>query len=70
MVAVEGGNLGECVTSQCWNPFVKVRVGPEASELTCMRSLRRLRAPSGLGLGLFLSRVVVALRQKLEMYMA
>jgi len=33
LIAVEGGNKGEYITSQCWTPLVKVRVGPEASEL-------------------------------------
>lgn len=36
MITVEGGKKGKYITLQCWNPLVKVRVGPEASELACL----------------------------------
>lgn len=45
MIAVEGGNKGECITSQCWNPLVKVRVRPEASELALYEEPEKNESP-------------------------
>lgn len=50
MIAVDGGNKGQCMTSQCWNPLVKVRVGSEASELALYEEPEK--KPLGLGMGM------------------
>lgn len=54
LIAVEGGNKGEYITSQCWTPLVKVRVGPEASELALYEEPEKNGSflPPGLGLGM------------------
>lgn len=61
MIAVERGNKEKHITSQCWNPLVKVRVGPEETELAYIRNLEKIRRSLRAGVGHVLTRVVVCI---------